>query len=122
MADIDMAYACAPDVGSALDPLRMQAIRVYVLILLTLPSLFGTLLLGAAIAAVKSGPSEGTIFASHFANAIDIFWVTLVVGTVGLFMWPLYYLGALIHAGLFVWVMFRALTGLRDAIEGRPVT
>src|SRR5277367_5354654 len=77
MADTPMDYG--PTASSAAERLRIFAIVVYVLYLLSAPSIFSTMLIGVVVAYVKRGEARGTPFESHFANAIELFWVTLVV-------------------------------------------
>ena len=116
----DTHLGAAPVGGLAAERLRTLTIVVYVLYLLTLPSIFSTMLIGAVIAYLKKDEARGTPFESHLANAIDVFWVALVVGIVAFVLWPLFFLGALIHAGLFVWVLYRTIKGLVRAIEWQP--
>ncbi|HWU24811.1 MAG TPA: hypothetical protein VN154_00280 [Rhizomicrobium sp.] len=104
---------------NATERLRTYSIVIYVLYLLSLPSAFLTFLIGAIVAYFKRGEARDTIFESHFANAIEVFWVALVVGLVAIALWPLFFLGALIHAVLLVWVLYRTIKGLLRAIEGR---
>lgn len=121
MSDTHVGYgAGAAPVGSAAERLRTFTIVVYVLYLLAAPSVFSTMLLGALIAYWKQSEAADTPFASHFANAIDVFWVSLVVGIVALPLWPLFGLGFFIHAALFVWVLYRTIKGLLRAIEWQP--
>ena len=117
MADTHIGYASA---GSSAERLRTYAIVVYVLYLLSAPSIFCTMLIGVVVAYMKRGEARDTPFESHFTNAIDVFWVGLVVGLVAIALWPLFFLGALIHAALFVWVLYRTVKGLMRAIEWQP--
>ncbi len=121
MADTHMGYGPNPSIPTiAAERLRTFSIVVYVLYLLAAPSVFSTMLIGAGIAYFKRGEARGTAFESHFANAIDVFWVALVIGVVAFVLWPLFFLGALIHAALFVWILYRSIKGLIRAIEWRP--
>jgi uncharacterized membrane protein len=117
MAD---THVGAAPVSSAAERSRTFAIVIYVLYLLAAPSIFSTMLIGAVVAYLKKDEARGTPFESHFANAIDVFWVALVVGIVAFVLWPLFFLGALIHAGLFFWVLYRTVKGLVRAIEWQP--
>ncbi len=105
--------------GTESERYRTFAIVVYVLYLLGAPSIFFTMLIGVIVAYLKRREAAGTAFESHFVNAIEVFWVALVVGLVAIVLWPLFLLGALVHAGLFVWVLYRTLKGLFRAIEWR---
>ncbi len=110
----------ATRLGTSEERLRTFSIVVYILFLLAAPSIFSTMLIGVFVAYLKRDEAHGTAFESHFANAIEVFWVTLVVGLVAFFLWPLFFLGAVIHAGLFVWVLYRTVKGLLRAIEWQP--
>lgn len=121
MADthLDLGPGAAP-LGSSSERLRTYSIVVYVLYLLAAPSIFSTMLIGVLLAYWKQTEARGSIFESHFANAIDVFWVALVVGIVATILWPLFFLGLLIHAVLFVWIVYRTVTGLIRVIDWRP--
>jgi uncharacterized membrane protein len=121
MADTHMGYGPgAAPTGTAAERLRTFAIVVYVLYLLATPFLGVPLLIGAMLAYAKKSEAKGTAFESHFANAIDVFWVSLVIGIVALPLWPLFFLGGLIHMVLLVWVLYRSVKGLMRAIEWQP--
>ena len=117
----DTHLGVRPDAaGTAAERLRTYSIVVYVLFLLALPSAFLTALIGVIVAYIKRGDARGTAFESHFTNAIEVFWLSLVVGIVAIVLWPLFFLGAVIHAGLVVWVLYRTIKGLLRAIEWQP--
>ena len=121
MADTHVGYGPGPaSAGSVAERLRVYSIVVYVLYILAVPSIFSTMLIGVVIAYWKKGEARGTPFESHFANAIDVFWLALVVGIVAIALWPLFFLGALIHAALFVWALYRTIKGLLRAVEWEP--
>jgi len=121
MADTHVGYSPgAAPAGSAAERLRTFAIVVYVLYLLAAPCIGLTMLIGAVIAYSRKNEAKGTAFESHFANAIDVFWVSLVVGIVAMPLWPLFGLGFFIHAALLVWVLYRTIKGLMRAIEWQP--
>jgi uncharacterized membrane protein len=121
MTDIHTGLGAAR-LGTAEERLRTFSIVVYVLYLLAIPSIFSTMLIGVIVAYLKRREAVGTAFESHFANAIETFWLTLVVGLVAFVLWPLFFLGAVIHAGLLVWVLYRTIKGLLRAIEWQPYT
>jgi uncharacterized membrane protein len=121
MADTHVGYGPgAAPAGSAAERLRTFVIVVYVLYLLAAPCIGLTMLIGAVIAYTKKGEAKDTAFESHFANAIDVFWVSLVVGIVAMPLWPLFFLGFFIHAALLIWVLYRTVKGLMRAIEWQP--
>ena len=120
MSDTSLSSGLGQTHSGAEESLRTYAIVVYVLFMLAAPSIFSSMLIGVALAYVKRGDARGTVFESHFGNAIEVFWVTLVIGIVALALWPLFLLGALVHAALFVWVIYRTVKGLVRAVEWRP--
>lgn len=105
--------------GTTDERLRAYAIVVYTLFLLAAPSAFSTMLIGVVIAYAIQGHAHDSIFESHFANAIETFWVALVIGLVAFPLWPLFFLGAVIHTALFAWVLYRTIKGLARAIDWR---
>ena len=97
--------------------MRTYAIMVYALYLLALPSGCLTMLIGVIVAYLKRDEARGMAFESHFRNAIDVFWISLVVGIVGFLLWPFFFLGGIVHAALVVWVLYRSVKGILRAIE-----
>ena len=121
MADTHVGYGPgAAPAGSAAERLRTFAIVVYVLYLVSPFCIFSTMLLGVLLAYLKKNEARGTAFEGHFANAIEMFWVSLVVGIVAMPLWWLFFLGFFIHAALFVWVAYRTVKGLMRAIDWQP--
>jgi uncharacterized membrane protein len=59
--------------------MRLMAALVYGLFLFSIPTHGLTALIGVIVAYVKRSDARGTIYESHFGNAITVFWVTLVV-------------------------------------------
>ncbi|HVZ92466.1 MAG TPA: hypothetical protein VG843_12515 [Rhizomicrobium sp.] len=98
---------------------RLLAIVVYGLYLAGWPCLHLPTIAGLILAYVKRGDVRGTIWESHFDNAIETFWVSLVVGIVAI---PLcfFVIGIPILIGVFVWFLYRSIKGLIRAIENRP--
>ena len=76
--------------------------------------------LGAVLAYVKWNDARGTAYESHLANAIDVFWVSMVVGFASVPLIWLFGLGAVIEAALLVWLISRIVKGLGGAVEARP--
>lgn len=95
--------------------LRLTSIITYLLCagIVTLP-------LGALVAYLKKDRARGTVYESHLANAIDAFWVSLVVGTASVPMIWLFGLGAGIEGALAVWLFSSIVPGLGSAIAARP--
>ena len=98
--------------------LRTITIIVYALYLAALCN-GATAIVGLIIAYVKRKDALGTIYESHLTNAIEIFWVGLVLGLACIPLFFLFGLGALIAAGLAVWLIYRVIRGLVHAIESK---
>jgi uncharacterized membrane protein len=115
MADINATPA-----GDASRPgdLRLFSIVVYALYIAAFCNGF-TALVGVIIAYVKRSDARGTIYESHFTNAIEVFWISLVIGLIAIPLWFLFFLGALIHLGLIVWYLYRSIKGLVRVLDGR---
>lgn len=58
--------------------MRLMSALVYGLFLFSLPTHGLSALVGVIIAYVKRGDARGTIWESHFSNAITVFWVSLI--------------------------------------------
>ncbi|HEX2592983.1 MAG TPA: hypothetical protein VHL34_15900 [Rhizomicrobium sp.] len=74
MSDVPSNTAPKPIEGD----LRLVASLVYGLFLFSFFTHGLTALVGAVIAYVKRPDARGTIFESHFSNAITVFWVSVV--------------------------------------------
>ena len=98
---------------------RIMAIIVYGLYLVGWPCLHLPTVAGLILAYIKRDDARGTIWESHFANQIEIFWVSLVIGIVAI---PLcfFLIGIPILALLVLWFLYRTVKGLVRAIENRP--
>jgi uncharacterized membrane protein len=124
---------------------RVSILIVYALYLLELANGI-TAIAGVVLAYIKRGDARGTIYASHYANAISTFWIVLaasvvltaialeaIFGTVvffarpeaafaawqpgALLLLPLVWLG---FAALFVFYLYRTIKGFIRALDGRP--
>ncbi len=117
MADSqDRAYV--PGEGA---DLRTYTIIIYGLYLASFPTVGFSTVIGVILAYVKQQDVRGTIYESHFRNVIDMFWVALAVGVVGLVTLVLG-IGFFILFGLFIWYYYRAIKGLVRTIDARPFT
>lgn len=112
MADVNVERA-----GDA-EGNRMLAIVVYILYLIGWPTLHMATIVGLILAYVKRGDARGTVWESHFDNAIEVFWISLVAGIVGA-LTIFFGIGILILIALTIWFLFRTIKGLVRAIEGR---
>jgi len=100
------------------DSNRTLAIIVYALYLGALINGL-TAIVGVIVAYAKRDDARGTVYESHFANAIEMFWVSLVLCLAGIAtVW--FGVGVLIFIGTFVWFVYRSVKGLLRAIDGRP--
>ena len=118
MADINAASAPAGEASKPED-LRLFSIIIYGLYIAGFCSGGFTTLIGVILAYVKRGDSRGTIYESHFTNAIEVFWVALVIGLIAIPLYFLFFLGALIHLGLAVWYLCRSIKGLVRVLDNR---
>ncbi len=142
MSDTHVQATAAPEAD-----LRLMAALVYGLYLFS-PFTGITALVGVVIAYVKRGDARGTIYESHFSNAITVFWVSFVASMLmvafvvqaALGMVVAHDNGDIAHAinqnihwlipavpaflllgGLFcVWLFYRVIRGLIHALENKP--
>jgi uncharacterized membrane protein len=68
---------------------------------------------------VKRDDARGTTWASHFDNLIVVFWVSLLVGIVGV-LTMIFLIGFVFWFVLAIWYLYRAIRGLIRAVEHRP--
>jgi uncharacterized membrane protein len=108
----------AAQTQDGLQNLRTITIIVYALYLAAMCNGV-TAIVGLILAYVKRKEALGTIYESHLDNAIEIFWVGLVLGLACIPLFFLFGLGALIMAALFVWLIYRVVKGLVHAIDGK---
>jgi len=122
MADTTTLDPKPPTSGSATatsdESLRTFTIVVYALYLAAFCNGF-TALIGVILAYVKRADARGTPYESHFTNAIEVFWVGLVVSLAAIPLLFLFGLGILVYCGLVVWYLYRTIKGLVRTIEGR---
>jgi uncharacterized membrane protein len=107
-----------PSAHETHDSNRVMAIVVYLLYLLSLPLGFPAII-GAIIAYVKRDEARGTVYESHYANAIEVFWVFFGCMLV---IVPLCFIviGFPFMAVLYIWVIFHTVKGLVRALDARP--
>lgn len=113
------APAASPVAAPATAELRTYAIVVYALYLAVFCSGLSAFA-GLIVAYIKRGDARGTPYESHFSNAIEVFWVSLVISLVAVPLVFLFGLGLLVYCGLFIWYLFRTIKGLVRAIDGQP--
>jgi len=100
------------------DGARTIAIIVYLLYLAALINGL-TAIVGVILAYVKRDESRGTVYESHFSNAIEVFWIFLVGMLIAV---PLCFvvIGIPLVIGLYIWVLYRTIRGIVRASDGRP--
>ena len=86
------------------DSARTMAIIVYLLYLAALINGL-TAIIGVILAYVKRDESRGTVYESHFSNAIEVFWIYLVGMLVAV---PLCFvlIGIPLVIALYIWVLY----------------
>lgn len=105
-------------VASREDSARTVAIIVYLLYLAALINGL-TAIIGVILAYVKRDDARGTVYESHFSNAIEVFWIFLIGMLIAV---PLCFvvIGVPLVIALYVWVLFRTIKGVVRASDGRP--
>lgn len=79
-----------------------------------------TVIAGLVIAYMKRDAFAGTPYQSHMTSAIRTFWISVVVGLIGVVL-TLVGIGVVILIALAVWQIFRCVRGLVRAINGQPI-
>jgi len=96
------------------------AIVVWALFIASYFTLAITAIVAVIIAYVKRGDVAGTPFESHMTSAIRTFWISLIVGIVGVVLCFIL-IGFLVLGLLAVWNLFRVIRGLIYALDGKPI-
>jgi uncharacterized membrane protein len=127
------------DAAGGASDLRSLTIVCYVLFLLACMNGL-TALIGVIIAYAKRRDAVGTIWYSHFANLILVFWIMVGAAILGLLTWPIalgafliawpvfwppalglpFAFGFLIVPLLFLWYLYRIVRGLIRASDEQP--
>ncbi len=107
-----------PSMQSREESGRTISIIVYLLYLAALVNGL-TAIVGVILAYVKRDDVRGTVYESHFANAIEIFWVYIVGMLIAV---PLcfIFIGIPLVVVLYIWVLFRTIKGLVRASDAQP--
>jgi len=95
--------------------LRYSTILVYILLCGLVTAIPAVML-----AYMKRGEAAETAYESHFANAIELFWVSAVVAVAAAPLIYLFGLGLMIDAVLLVWLGQRIGKGLACAFQCKP--
>jgi len=119
MTDIQASQSPESAGSSAGSEDRTMAIVVYGLYLAALLSCGLAGIAGVIVAYIKRQDARGGIWASHFDNQIETFWIWLVLVVAGgLTAWVLG-LGLLVIGFAFVWFLYRTIKGLLRALENK---
>ncbi len=79
-----------------------------------------TAVVAVIIAYVKRGDLVGTPYESHMTSAIRTFWISLIVGVIGVIL-AFVGIGFVILGLLALWQLFRIIRGLIRALDGRAI-
>lgn len=77
------------------------------------------MVLGAVWAFVKRKNYVGTVFHSHYSNAVRVFWWSVVWTIVGAILSSIV-IGYAILAIAWLWALYRLVNGMAKAIEDQP--
>lgn len=109
----------APFAQPASADTRTLAIIVYGLYLGALLCVGLSGVAGVVLAYIKRDDSQGTIWHSHFENAIHAFWVWFGLCFVG-FLTAWFLVGFLFIAAGFIYFIYRTIKGLVLALDSKP--
>ncbi|OIN26939.1 DUF4870 family protein [Vibrio barjaei] len=76
-------------------------------------------LVGGIWAMLKRSSSASSPLADHLENAVQTFWVSIILTVVGIFSMPLFGIGYLILVGTSVWVIYRCVKGLVRVLDNQ---
>jgi len=96
------------------------AIVVWALFIASYFTLAITAIVAVIIAYVKRGDVAGTPFESHMTSAIRTFWISLIVGVIGIIL-CFFLIGFAVLFLLGIWQLFRAIRGLIRALDNQPI-
>jgi len=141
MSESSPQGATPPQISAAdTSNLRTLAMVCYVLFLLACVNGL-TAIIGVIIAYLKRADAAGTVWHSHFASLILVFWVMATAALVVLLSWPLSFgwffangyvllwppafalpllLGFILFPILAIWYLYRVIRGLIRAGEDKP--
>jgi uncharacterized membrane protein len=116
MSDATPNAAPPPQQGE--DSAKTMVVLVYALYLASFAIWVVPAVVGIILAYIKRDEVRGTIFESHFGNAILVFWVYLVGMIVA---GPLCFvlIGFPLVAALSIWVIYRCVKGLVRVSDGK---
>ena len=101
------------------DDTRTLVIIVYALYLGALLCVGLSGIAGVVLAYIKRDDAKGTIWESHFENAIQAFWIWFGLSVLGvLTVWLL--IGFFILFGAYIYIAYRTIKGLVRAVDSKP--
>jgi len=104
--------------ATPIDDTRTLVIIVYGLYLAALLCVGLSGIAGVILAYVKRDDAPGTIWHSHFENAIQTFWIWLGLSVIGLLtVWLV--IGFFILIGAYIYFAYRTIKGLIRAIDSQ---
>ena len=108
-----------PAAAAAPDEMRTLAIIVYGLYIAAVLTCGMAGIIGVVLAYLKRDQAAGTIWHSHFENAIHAFWAWFMLMAIGIVTAP-FLIGFVVIGGAFVYFVYRAIRGLIAVLEDRP--
>lgn len=109
----------APVAVPSSEDTRMLAIIVYGLYLASLLCVGLSGIAGVILAYIKRDETKGTIWESHFENAIQAFWVWFGLSILGILtVWLV--VGIFILIAAYIYFAYRTIKGLVRAIDSQP--
>jgi uncharacterized membrane protein len=105
-------------IATPMDDTRTLVIIVYGLYLAALLCVGLSGIAGVILAYVKRDEARGTIWHSHFENAIQAFWIWLGLTVIGLLtVWLV--IGFFIIIGAYIYFAYRTIKGLVRAVDSQ---
>lgn len=98
---------------------RTLAIIVYGLYLAAVVTCGAAGIAGVILAYIRRDTAHGTLWESHFENAIQAFWIWVVLMAAGIVTAP-FLIGFLVMGVAFVYFLYRTIKGLIAVLEDRP--
>ena len=80
----------------------------------------GFAIVGVIIAYIKRPETQGTMWESHITYAIRTFWLGLAGVVIGLIL-TFILIGILVLWAVAIWFLVRAIVGLVQALNGKPI-
>nr|WP_086941141.1 hypothetical protein [Thaumasiovibrio occultus] len=74
---------------------------------------------GVIFAYIKRSDAQGTVFESHFSNAISTFWISVILGIIALVTLVIG-IGFLIGLAATIYCLYRYIKGLTQALDNKP--